>query len=189
MRGEAMMTSHGCFVALTMVTFVTAAVPAAGHQEDPEEERGETERLTRRAQELTELLRLRPLDPTASAPYMELCETRERLYQYHQAARCYEKVSDSWPTLPVGRDALWVAAQLRRRLQEFEISLAHYTRIALDAAFEPSRRRDARGMATVLRRLLKERKVPRQPVPDPDRRPIGRSGGEGRGRCVERGAR
>ncbi len=171
------MSSRARFIVFALVTFVTAPVFGAGDRaQDPVQPAGD-EQLTRRVRELTDLLKTRPLDHAASPQFMELCESREKLFQYHEAARCYEQLFETWPNVPIGRDALWVAAQLYRRLREYGIALDLYTRIALDRAFDGSRRSDARSMAAMLRRYLQERKTPRQPAPDPDRRRIARSGG------------
>ena len=170
------MCSWPRFVALTIATFVTSPVVGAGHGEKALGEAADSQRLGRRVRELTDSLRARPLDQAASVQFMELCETREKLFEYHEAARCYQKAYDTWPTLSIGREAVWAAARLHRRLQDFQAALELYAKIAADSAFETSRRSDARVLAARLRRLLQERKVPQQ-VPEPDPRWIGRSGG------------
>ncbi|HXU81464.1 MAG TPA: hypothetical protein VN914_08700 [Polyangia bacterium] len=172
------MASRARFIVFALVTFVTAPVYGGGDGAgDPVGQPAGDPELTRRVRELTELLRTRPLDQAASPQFKELCEMRERLFQFHEAARCNEQLFETWPNVPIGRDALWRAAQLHVRLEEYEIALDLYARMALDPAFDGSRRRDARSLAAMLRRHLRERKTPPQPAPDPDRRRIARSGG------------
>jgi tetratricopeptide (TPR) repeat protein len=169
--------SRARFIVFALVTSVTAPVCAGGDRAVDRVHPASDEQLTQRVRELTELLRARPLDHAASPQFMELCETREKLFQYHEAARCYEQLFETWPNVPIGRDALWVAAQLYRRLREYGIALDLYTRMVLDPAFDGSRRSDARSLAAMLRRYLQKRKTPPQPAPDPDRRRIASSGG------------
>jgi hypothetical protein len=75
----------------------------------------------------------------------------ERLYQYGEATRCYERLTRDYPDSNEGKDAVWNAAQNNQRFFNFDAAVAGYLKLAEDPKFAASEhRKEALGLAATL---------------------------------------
>ena len=103
------------------------------------------------ALDLLDLVNQNPQDQDAPSNLNNVCVIYERLYQYGEATRCYQRLAADYPNTPQGKDAVWNAAQNNERFFNFNEAVAGYLKIAEDPAFaDHEHRRDALGRAATL---------------------------------------
>ena len=103
------------------------------------------------ALDLIDLVNQNPKDADASKNLNNVCIIYERLYQYGEATRCYERLATEYPDSNEGRDAVWNAAKNNERFFNFNAAVNGYIKIAEDPKFENhEHRKDALGLAATL---------------------------------------
>ena len=103
------------------------------------------------ALDLIDLVNQNPQDPDAPKNLNNVCVIYERLYQYGEATRCYERLATSYPDSSEGKDAVWNAAKNNERFFNFNAAVNGYIKIAEDPKFaDHEHRKDALGLAATL---------------------------------------
>jgi len=103
------------------------------------------------ALELIDLVDSDPQDQDAAINLNNACVIYERLYQFNEATRCYERLARDYPNSPLALDAVWNAARNHRRFFNFDQAVGLYVQIAEDPKFANyENRRDALGIAAQL---------------------------------------
>ena len=97
------------------------------------------------------LVNQNPTDQDAPKNLNNVCVIYERLYQYGEATRCYERLAKDYPDASEGKDAVWNAAKNNERFFNFDAAVAGYLKLAEDPKFAQSEhRKDALGLAATL---------------------------------------
>jgi hypothetical protein len=151
--GIAMVTGGGARTGAPGTTPGTpgAAPGAPGTPAAPAGGRVSTEMDVGLALDLIELVNQNPTDADASKNLNNVCVIYERLYQYGEATRCYERLAKDYPDAPEGKDAVWNAAKNNERFFNFDAAVTGYLKIAEDPKFAQSEhRKDALGLAATL---------------------------------------
>lgn len=103
------------------------------------------------ALDLIDLVNQNPKDDDAPTNLNNACVIYERLYQFNEATKCYERLAREYSNNPLARDALWNAARNHRRFFNFDQAVGYYTQIAQDPKFADfEHRKDALGIAAQL---------------------------------------
>jgi len=103
------------------------------------------------ALDLIDLVDQNPKDEDAGTNLNNACVIYERLYQFGEATRCYERLFKNYPNDPLARDAVWNAARNHHRFFSFEEAVKLYTQVAQDQKFADfEHRKDALGIAAQL---------------------------------------
>lgn len=103
------------------------------------------------ALDLIDLVNANPKDDDAPTNLNNACVIYERLFQFNEATKCYERLAKDYSTSPLALDAVWNAARNHRRFFNFDQAVGYYVTIAQDpkyANFE--HRKDALGIAAQL---------------------------------------
>lgn len=103
------------------------------------------------ALDLIELVNGDPKDQDAPTNLNNACVIYERLYQFNEATKCYERLARDYPESDLARDAVWNAARNHRRFFNFDQAVGYYVKIAQDPKFADfEHRKDALGIAAQL---------------------------------------
>jgi hypothetical protein len=103
------------------------------------------------ALDLLDVVNQNPKDADASKNLNNVCVIYERLYQYGESTRCYERLAKDYPDAPEGKNAVWNAAKNNERFFNFDAAVSGYLKIAEDPKFAQSEhRKDALGLAATL---------------------------------------
>lgn len=103
------------------------------------------------ALDLIDLVNANPKDQDAAVNLNNACVIYERLYQFGEATKCYERLARDYPNDKLARDAIWNAARNHRRFFNFEEAVKLYVQVAQDPKFADfEHRRDALGIAAQL---------------------------------------
>ncbi len=100
------------------------------------------------ALDLLDLVNQNPTDQDSATNLNNACVIYERLFQYGEATKCYERLSRDYQDSKLGQDAVWNAAVNHRRFFEFDDAVKGYLKIATDPKFaQHEHRKDALGLA------------------------------------------
>jgi len=103
------------------------------------------------ALDLIDVVNSNPKDPGAPTALNNACVIYEKLYQYGQATKCYERLYKDYPDSEWGKEALWNASRNHYRFFEFDQAVQGYLQIAESPKFAQSdHRREALGLAASL---------------------------------------
>jgi cellulose synthase operon protein C len=103
------------------------------------------------ALDLLDLVNQNPRDADAPTNLNNACVIYEKLYQYGEATKCYERLARDYPDSRLALDAVWNAARNHLRFFEFNEAVAGYVKVATDPKFEGyEHRREALGQAAML---------------------------------------
>jgi cellulose synthase operon protein C len=103
------------------------------------------------ALDLIDLVNQNPKDQDAPKNLNNACLIHEKLFQYGEATRCYERLSNEYPDTNEGKDAVWNAAKSNERFFNFNAAVAGYLKIADEPRFaNHEHRKDALGGAATL---------------------------------------
>jgi hypothetical protein len=146
--------------AIAMVTGVGAPSPDAGTPggqapapgaAPPAGGRVSTEMDVGLALDLIALVDQNPKDQDAPKNLNNACLIHEKLFQYGEATRCYERLASEYPESSEGKDAVWNAAKSNERFFNFDAAVAGYLKIADEPRFaNHEHRKDALGGAATL---------------------------------------
>jgi TolA-binding protein len=103
------------------------------------------------ALDLVDLVNQNPKDPDAPTNLNNACVVYEKLYQFGEATKCYERLARDYSTSPLAKDAVWNAARSHRRFFDFDKAVTLYQQIATDPQYANyEHRKDALGLAAQL---------------------------------------
>ena len=103
------------------------------------------------ALDLIDVVNSNPKDPGAPTALNNACVIYEKLFQYGQATKCYERLYTDYPDSEWGKEALWNASRNHYRFFEFDQAVQGYLQIAESPKFAQSEhRREALGLAASL---------------------------------------
>lgn len=103
------------------------------------------------ALDLIDLVNQDPKDTDAPSNLNNACVIYERLYQFGEATKCYERLARDYPDSSQARDAVWNAARNHRRFFNFDRAVALYQQIATDPKYTNyEHRKESLGLAAML---------------------------------------
>jgi tetratricopeptide (TPR) repeat protein len=103
------------------------------------------------ALDLMDLVNQNPKDADAPNNLNNACVLYEKLYQYGEATKCYERLARDYPDHKLAQDAVWNAARNHLRFFEFDQAVEGYLKVATDPKFAQSEhRKEALGQAAML---------------------------------------
>jgi tetratricopeptide (TPR) repeat protein len=92
-----------------------------------------------------------PKDQDAPTNLNNACVVYEKVYQFGEATKCYERLARDYPQSNLAKDAVWNAARNHRRFFNFDRAVMLYQQIATDPGFASyEHRKDALGLAAQL---------------------------------------
>jgi hypothetical protein len=135
---------------IAIVTGVAAPGPVKPGQA-PEGKKLTTELDVGLALDLIDLVNQDPKDQDAAKNLNNACVIYEKVYQFGEATKCYERIARDYPASGEGMDAVWNAARNHERFFEFEQAVQGYLKVATEARFANHEHRNkALGLAAVL---------------------------------------
>ena len=100
------------------------------------------------ALDLIDVVNANPKDPGAPTALNNACVIYEKLFQFGEATKCYERLYGSYPDSEWGKEALWNASRNHYRFFEFDQAVKGYLTVAQDPKFAQSEhRKEALGLA------------------------------------------
>ncbi len=103
------------------------------------------------ALDLIDVVNANPKDPGAPTALNNACVIYEKLFQFGEATKCYERLYGSYPDSEWGKEALWNASRNHYRFFEFDQAVKGYLNFAMDPKFKDSEhRKEALGLAATL---------------------------------------
>lgn len=130
----------------------TGTAPAGGAPQAGAKPRGlSTELDVGLALDLIDVVNSSPQDPGAPTALNNACVIYEKLYQFGEATKCYERLYRDYPDSEWGKEALWNASRNHYRFFEFDQAVKGYLTVADDPKFAQSEhRKEALGLAASL---------------------------------------
>ncbi len=103
------------------------------------------------ALDLIDVVNANPKDPEAPTALNNACVIYEKLFQFGEATKCYERLYANYPDSEWGKEALWNASRNHYRFFEFDQAVKGYLNFAQDPKFAQSEhRKEALGLAASL---------------------------------------
>jgi tetratricopeptide (TPR) repeat protein len=103
------------------------------------------------ALDLIDLVNQAPKDQDAPTNLNNACVVYEKLFQFGEATKCYERLARDYPQSNLAKDAVWNAARNHRRFFNFDKAVVLYQQIATDPKYaDYEHRKDALGLAAQL---------------------------------------
>jgi len=103
------------------------------------------------ALDLIDVVNSDPKDPGAPTALNNACVIYEKLYQFGEATKCYERLYRDYPDSEWGKEALWNASRNHYRFFDFDDAVKGYLTVAQDPRFASSEhRKEALGLAATL---------------------------------------
>ena len=103
------------------------------------------------ALDLIDVVNANPKDPGAPTALNNACVIYEKLFQFGEATKCYERLYQSYPDSEWGKEALWNSSRNHYRFFEFDQAVKGYLTVAQDPKFAQSEhRKEALGLAASL---------------------------------------
>lgn len=133
------------------IALVTGAAPAAPGAAPATGSKVSTEVDISLALDLIDLVNQNPKDQDSPSNLNNACVIYEKLYQFGEATKCYERLARDYPDHALARDAFWNATRNQYRFFEFDKAVNGYLRIATDPKFaDYEHRKTALGLAAQL---------------------------------------
>ena len=121
---------------------------AARRRRTPQDRQPSTELDVGLALDLIDVVNANPSDPGAPTALNNACVIYEKLFQFGEATKCYERLYGSYPDSEWGKEALWNASRNHYRFFEFDQAVKGYLTVAQDPKFAQSEhRKEALGLA------------------------------------------
>jgi hypothetical protein len=133
-----------------------AAQPTKAGEKPPEGGKAPTKSLSTEldvglALDLIDVVNANPKDPGAPTALNNACVIYEKLFQFGEATKCYERLYGNYPDSEWGKEALWNASRNHYRFFEFDQAVKGYLNFAQDPKFAQSEhRKEALGLAASL---------------------------------------
>ena len=103
------------------------------------------------ALDLIDVVNANPKDPGAPTALNNACVIYEKLFQFGQATKCYERLYKDYPDSEWGKEALWNSSRNHYRFFEFDQAVKGYLTVAQDPKFAGSEhRKEALGLTASL---------------------------------------
>jgi len=103
------------------------------------------------ALDLIDVVNSNPKDPGAPTALNNACVIYEKLYQFGEATKCYERLYKDYSDSEWGKEALWNASRNHYRFFDFDDAVKGYLTVAQDPRFASSdHRKEALGLAATL---------------------------------------
>jgi cellulose synthase operon protein C len=103
------------------------------------------------ALDLIDVVNANPKDPGAPTALNNACVIYEKLFQFGQATKCYERLYHDYPDSEWGKEALWNSSRNHYRFFEFDQAVKGYLTVAQDPKFAGSEhKKEALGLAASL---------------------------------------
>ncbi|HZL17683.1 MAG TPA: tetratricopeptide repeat protein [Polyangia bacterium] len=103
------------------------------------------------ALDLIDVVNANPKDPGAPTALNNACVIYEKLFQFGQATKCYERLYQDYPDSEWGKEALWNSSRNHYRFFEFDQAVKGYLTVAQDPKFAGSEhRKEALGLVASL---------------------------------------
>ena len=103
------------------------------------------------ALDLIDVVNANPQDPGAPTALNNACVIYEKLFQFGEATKCYERLYNNYPDSEWGKEALWNASRNHYRFFEFDQAVRGYLQLAENPKFAQSEhRKEALGLAASL---------------------------------------
>src|SRR4029079_14693066 len=103
------------------------------------------------ALDLIDVANANPKDPGAPTALNNRCVICEKLFQFGEATKCYERLYKDYPESEWGKEALWNSSRNHYRFFEFDQAVKGYLTVAQDPKFAGSEhRKEALGLAASL---------------------------------------
>jgi tetratricopeptide (TPR) repeat protein len=103
------------------------------------------------ALDLIDLVNQNPKDQDAPTNLNNACVVYEKLFQFGEATKCYERLARDYPQSNLAKDAVWNAARNHRRFFNFDKAVVLYQQIATDPKYADYQyRKDSLGLAAQL---------------------------------------
>ncbi len=103
------------------------------------------------ALDLLDMINANPKDQDAPGNLNNVCVIYEKLFQYGEATKCYERLAREYPESVLVKDAIWNAARNHFRFFEFEQAVTGFVKVATDPKFaEYEHRKEALAQAAIL---------------------------------------
>ncbi len=132
---------------IAMVTGVKTAGSAGGKPG----EKLSTELDVGLALDLIDVVNANPKDAGAPTALNNACVIYEKLFQFGEATKCYERLYKDYPESEWGKEALWNSSRNHYRFFEFDQAVKGYLTVAQDPKFAASEhRKEALGLAASL---------------------------------------
>ncbi len=103
------------------------------------------------ALDLIDLVNQNPKDPDAPTNLNNACVVYEKVYQFGEATKCYERLARDFPDSNLSKDAVWNAARNHRKFFNFDRAVTLYQQIATEPKYAGyEHRKEALGLAAML---------------------------------------
>ncbi len=103
------------------------------------------------ALDLIDVVNANPKDSEAPTALNNACVIYEKLFQFGEATKCYERLYSNYPDSQWGKEALWNASRNHYRFFEFDQAVRGYLQLAENPKFAQSEhRKEALGLAASL---------------------------------------
>jgi cellulose synthase operon protein C len=103
------------------------------------------------ALDLIDVVNANPKDAGAPTALNNACVIYEKLFQFGQATKCYERLYKDYPDSEWGKEALWNSSRNHYRFFEFDQAVKGYLTVAQDPKFAQSdHRKEALGLTASL---------------------------------------
>ena len=103
------------------------------------------------ALDLIDVVNANPNDSGAPTALNNACVIYEKLFQFGEATKCYERLYKSYPDSEWGKEALWNASRNHYRFFEFDKAVTGYLELAQSPKFAQSEhRKESLGLAASL---------------------------------------
>ena len=103
------------------------------------------------ALDLIDVVNSNPQDAGAPTALNNACVIYEKLFQFGEATKCYERLYHDYPDSEWGKEALWNASRNHYRFFEFDKAVQGYLQLAENPKFAQSEhRKEALGLAASL---------------------------------------
>jgi len=129
----------------------TGATGSAGRKPGDKAPSISTELDVGLALDLIDVVNANPKDPGAPTALNNACVIYEKLFQFGEATKCYERLYKDYPESEWGKEALWNSSRNHYRFFEFDQAVKGYLTLAQDPKFAASEhRKEALGLAASL---------------------------------------
>jgi tetratricopeptide (TPR) repeat protein len=136
---------------IAMVTGVATTPGAAGSKPGEKPSKISTELDVGLALDLIDVVNANPKDSGAPTALNNACVIYEKLFQFGEATKCYERLYKDYPESEWGKEALWNSSRNHYRFFEFDQAVKGYLTVAQDPKFAGSEhRKEALGLAASL---------------------------------------
>ncbi len=136
---------------IAMVTGINTAAGAPGSKPGEKPSKISTELDVGLALDLIDVVNANPKDPGAPTALNNACVIYEKLFQFGEATKCYERLYKDYPESEWGKEALWNSSRNHYRFFEFDQAVKGYLTVAQDPKFTGSEhRKEALGLAASL---------------------------------------